>query len=151
MHAVATNAGQSLESITLSDYLDSWLAHAQVWVRGATYEGYECLLRCHVPAELLALGLDELDPFALQRTHAELLADQEDGRPLSAGTVLNLHLVLTQAFGQAVSRNLHDRGARSPCQYRMARAWRAPFDLQVLSPESRLCEPTLTEESRSGL
>ena len=86
----------------MGEFLHLWLAHIRERVRATTYEGYECLLRCHVPEELRALRLDALTPLRLQRTYTDLLACDTDNRPLSAGTVLNLHLVLTQALGQAV-------------------------------------------------
>lgn len=87
---------------TLGEFLDLWLAHVRERVRSTTYEGYECLLRCHIPDKLRALRLGELRPLELQGIYAALLSEGEQRRPLSAGTVLNLHLVLTQAFGQAV-------------------------------------------------
>jgi integrase len=67
-----------------------------------TYEGYEALLRRHALPRLGNLKLDELSPLQIQDLYRELLAGSEASGPLSAGTVLNLHLVLTQAFGQAV-------------------------------------------------
>jgi len=72
-------------------------------VRAATYEGYEGLIRCHLPGDLGALPLGDLRPLDLQRLYARLLTDDDTSRRrLAAGTVLNLHLVLTQAFNQAV-------------------------------------------------
>lgn len=91
----------STDALTFSAYLKLWLAHIHERVRATTYEGYECLLRCHVPAELGAMTLSELTPLTLQQMYTDLLTPAE-GRRLAAGTVLNLHLVLTQAFGQAV-------------------------------------------------
>ena len=88
--------------MTVGEYLDSWLAHVRARVRATTYKGYDCLLRCHVPPEMHALRLTELSPLALQRVYADMLAGSAECRPLSGGTILNLHLVLTQAFGQAV-------------------------------------------------
>lgn len=103
MHAVTANAGQAIAEMTVTAYLDAWLAHARVRVRVATYEGYECLLRCHVPDDVGDLLLIELRPLHLQRLYGELLTSGESsGRRLAAGTVLNLHLVLTQALGQAL-------------------------------------------------
>ncbi len=88
--------------MSIGEFLELWLAHMRERVRATTYEGHECLLRCHVPSELRVLQLVELTPLGLQRMYADLLAGGEERRPLSAGSVLNLHLVLTQAFGQAV-------------------------------------------------
>jgi integrase len=90
------------DEMSVGEFLELWLAHMRERVRATTYEGYECLLRWHVPAELRASPLAELRPLALQRTYADLLVERDERRRLSSGTVLNLHLVLTQALGQAV-------------------------------------------------
>ena len=88
--------------ISLDEYLELWLGHVRERVRATTFEGYECLLRCHVPSDLRELPLAAVTPLRLQRVYADLLAVRDKARTLSGGTVLNLHLVLTQALGQAV-------------------------------------------------
>jgi integrase len=87
------------EENTVSSYLASWLKHARTRVRAKTYEGYESLVRCHAEPRIGHISLSGLSALHLQRLYAELL---DDGSGLSGGTVLNLHLVLTQAFSQAV-------------------------------------------------
>ena len=87
---------------TVGTYLLDWLSHVRGRVRCVTYEGYECLLRCHALPALAAVELAELTPLRLQQLYGELLVGSESGPPLSGGTVLNLHLVLNQALGQAV-------------------------------------------------
>jgi integrase len=80
-------------------YLLSWLDHARTRVRLRTYEGYEGILRRYVFGHLEETALSELTPLHLQRLYAGLLSGD---RRLSAKTVLNTHLVLTAALGQAV-------------------------------------------------
>jgi integrase len=87
---------------TVAVYLRRWLVHVQGRVRRVTYEGYEGMLRCHALPTLGGLPLSGLRPLHLQALYGRLLAPAGQGRALSAGSVLNLHLVLTQAFGQAV-------------------------------------------------
>jgi len=87
---------------TIAEYLGEWLSHVHGRVRRVTYEGYECLLRCHALPSLAAVGLAELTPLRLQLLYSDLLAGSDSRRPLSGGTVLNLHLVLNQALSQAV-------------------------------------------------
>jgi len=94
MQAVALDRGMSLE-----DYLDAWLAHARARVRLKTYEGYEGEIRLYARPGIGALTLSELRPLDLQGLYSSLLSRKP---PLSGGTVLNLHLVLTQALSQAV-------------------------------------------------
>lgn len=90
------------ECITVGQYLETWLAHVQVRVRAATYEGYESLLRLHIPTWIHEKPLAELRPLDLQRLYSDLLQRAGSSRKLSGGTVLNLHLVITQALSQAV-------------------------------------------------
>lgn len=83
---------------TTADYLASWLLHTRTRVRPTTYEGYERLLRLHAVPRLGAIPLSGLRPLHLQSAYSDLLGE---GR-LGTGTVLNLHLALTQALGQAL-------------------------------------------------
>ncbi len=80
----------------LGHYLQEWLAHARGRVRATTYGGYEYLIRVHAVPALGEVPLSELSPLHFQRLYSSLLVPE---RHLSAGTVLNLHLVLTQALG----------------------------------------------------
>src|SRR5438132_2335196 len=88
---------QEQGAATVGAYLGSWLDHAKVRVRGKTHDGYEGLIRLYAVPALGSVPLSALAPLHLQALYGELL-----GRGLSAGTVRNLHLVLTQALGQAV-------------------------------------------------
>src|SRR5438477_4637898 len=88
-----------LEDPSVSTYLTDWLAHTRTRVRPTTYEGYEYLVRCHLVPGLGDITLSDLRPLHIQRLYSSLL---EPSSRLSSGTVLNLHLVLTQALGQAV-------------------------------------------------
>jgi integrase len=100
---------------SLALYLKEWLSHARGRVRATTYKGYECLIRCYVLPALGEVRLSELSPLHIQRLYSSLLTPE---RNLSAGTVLNLHLVLTQALGQAVRWGILDKnpakGAQPP-------------------------------------
>ena len=98
----ATAATHWGDSGTVQEFLADWLAHVRGRVRQRTFEGYEGLIRRHVPPELGAVALSGVSPLQLQRLYGELLAGGDDQPALSGGTVLNLHLVLTQAFSQAV-------------------------------------------------
>jgi integrase len=102
MGTTATAHGVA-DSVTVQGFLADWLVHMRGRVRRRTLEGYSGLIRLYVPVSLGAVALCELTPLQLQRLYGELLAGGRDGEsPLSGGTVRNLHLVLTQAFGQAV-------------------------------------------------
>ena len=126
IEARALEQGQAL---TVASYLAEWLAHTRGRVRVTTYEGYEGLIRLHAIPRLGQVPLARLSPLHIQRLYAETL---EPSGSLSAGTVLNLHLVLTQALGQAVRWGLlaqnPARGAQPPRPCR---------------PEPRVVDPAL--------
>jgi integrase len=94
--AVTPNTLTSDEELSVGDYLRQWLAHVAGRVRPKTLDGYRGLIRLYASPGLGALRLIEVGPLEVQGLYSELL-----GRGLSAGTVVNLHLVLTQALGQA--------------------------------------------------
>jgi integrase len=93
MNAVVASAADDQE---VSAYLGDWLDHMAGRVRAKTLEGYRALLTHHAIPVLGATLIADVQPLQIQRLYGSLLSDG-----LSAGTVLNLHLVLTQAFGQA--------------------------------------------------
>jgi integrase len=120
--------GSALAAATklqVADYLQHWLLHARGRVRVVTYEGYEVLLRRHAIPRIGEEQLRELRPLTIQNLYNELLGGGAESRPLSAGTVLNLHLVLRQALGQAVRWQLLDAnpvaGAQPPRPRRPSR------------------------------
>jgi integrase len=96
----AGQAGTRLGSdgLNLADYLHEWLAHTRGRVRPRTYFGYDVLIRTRAIPALGSIPLTDLTALQVQGLYSGLLAEGK----LSAGTVLNLHLVITQALGQAV-------------------------------------------------
>src|SRR5712691_6332825 len=95
--APETRVSPTAPSITTADYLEQWLSHSKGRVRGKTYDGYRGLIRLYALPVLGAVQLADLRPLDLQGLYSSCLE-----RGLSGGTVLNLHLVLTQALSQAV-------------------------------------------------
>ena len=81
----------------MADYFDQWLHHSKGRVRAKTHDGYRGLIRLYAAPGIGAIYLADLRPLDLQGLYSDCL-----DRGLSGGTVLNLHLVLTQALGQAV-------------------------------------------------
>jgi len=96
------------------DYLTRWLGHAKARVRARTYQGYEGLIRLYAVPSVGEILLQDLHPLHLQSLYTSLMNYRIP--PISAGTVLNLHLVLTQAFGQAVGWGLLDRSPAAGAQ-----------------------------------
>jgi hypothetical protein len=102
-------------AVTTGEFLEAWLAHIAGRVRPKTADGYRGLIRLYAVPALGATPLEELRPLDLQGLYTSLMAPD---RALSAGTVVNLHLVLTHAFGQAERWGLIERtpatGAEPP-------------------------------------
>jgi integrase len=95
---MATIEPLSRQDASFGAYLTSWLAHAAGRVRPKTLEGYENLIYRHTIPRIGEVALQDLSPLVIQGLYSSLLSESR----LAAGTVLNLHLVLTQALSQAV-------------------------------------------------
>ena len=104
-------AEQAVNDLTTGEYLTQWLDHMRGRVRATTYEGYAGLIRLYARPALGETPLSELHPLHIQETYGELLR-----RGLSGGTVLNLHLVLTQALHQAVRWGLRGSNPATSAQ-----------------------------------
>jgi integrase len=113
----------SAQTLTVGTFLGDWIAHMRGRVRPKTLDGYQGLIRLYALPSLGALRLAELAPLDIQRLYGELFGPE---RGLSGGTVVNLHLVLTQAFGQAERWGLIPKnpvaGAQPPRPRRPERA-----------------------------
>lgn len=90
-----TNAAD--HTMDVGEYLDAWLAHVRGRVRVSTYHAYESVIRIHAKPAFGDQPLKDLHALDLQGLYSSTLAKGRAG-----GTVLNLHLVLTQALAQAV-------------------------------------------------
>lgn len=101
-HPTSAPVSTGFEEITVAAYLAKWLAHARSRIRPTTYRGYEGVIRNHVAPGIGHHRLVDLHPLHLQDFYADLLTASETRRALSAGSVVNVHLVVTQALQQAV-------------------------------------------------
>jgi integrase len=96
------------EKLTVSDWLDQWLAGIRPNVGERTYGSYETLLRCHVKPRVGSMLLRILRPADVRRIYAEMAENGNAGT-----TALHCHRVLRQALKQAlrdelVTRNVAD-------------------------------------------
>ena len=87
------------QAMNLEEYLGAWLAHSKARVRGKTWDGYECIVRRRIVPHLGKVPLGELSPLQIQGLYDQLLTARP---PLSGGTILNAHLLLSHALSQAV-------------------------------------------------
>ncbi len=94
------------ESPTVGEWVTGWLSDfALLRVCGSTYRGYEGVVRRYIIPHLGAVLLDELSPDMVQAFYRALQTPgaSRSGGPLSARTVLQVHVVLHQALTKAVA------------------------------------------------
>jgi len=91
---------------TVGEWVQSWLTdYARLRVCGSTYRGYRGVVRRYVVPHLGSVSLEELRPDMVQAFYRTLQAPgaSRTGGPLSARTVLQVHVVLHQALTKAVA------------------------------------------------
>lgn len=94
------------ECRTVGEWLTKWLSdYAALRVCGSTYRGYEGVMRRYILPQIGGVPLQTLSPEMVQAFYKQL---QEPGgglkgKPLSARTVLQVHVVLHQALRKAVA------------------------------------------------
>ena len=86
---------------TVGDYLDQWLETMRPNVRATTHAGYQRNV-AKLKGGLGHVRLNDLRPVMIQRLYAELsLNGGRGGKPLSAKSVVNVHLCLGKALADA--------------------------------------------------
>jgi integrase len=92
-------------AITVGEYLEAWLPTMRL--RPSTMSVYRVQLSAYVLPRIGAVRLQQLTPDHLDRLYVELeRAGGRRGRPLSAKTVRNVHVMLHKALERAVQRTL---------------------------------------------
>jgi integrase len=105
IHEVNTGAYVEETTLTLGAYLQQWLtAHAATEVSPATYVQYEQLVRNHLAPKLGHHRLDKITPLQIKTFYAESRkTGRKDGKGgLAKATVRHFHILLKQAFKQAI-------------------------------------------------
>jgi integrase len=109
----AVQGGSYLEphKITLSSFLESWIAHVKSQVSPKSHERYCELVRKNIVPLIGAVPLTKLKPAQISAGYTKALAEgRRDGSGgLSPRTVTHMHRVLKQALGQAVRWELLTR------------------------------------------
>jgi integrase len=109
-HGVALDPAK----LTIDQYLDRWLAHAQTTLRARTVARYRTLLAHHVRPDLGPRPLTQLQPLEIQATYDRLaVSGRKDGKPggLAPQHILAVHRCLHRALEQAVTWRLISRNA----------------------------------------
>lgn len=102
----AIETGMDFDSgrITVSEYMDRWLAASARNLRPKTVERYQELVRVHVAPIVGSIKLEKLQPLHLERVYQEVLAKGRSGQ-----TALHVHRLLFTALRQAVAWQLLHR------------------------------------------
>src|SRR5262249_47823700 len=91
--------------LSVSEFLDRWLAHMASQVTPKSHERYSGIVKQNLAPAIGRLTLSKLRPANISEAYTEALADgRRDGKPggLSPRTVGHMHRVLKQALSQAV-------------------------------------------------
>ena len=94
--------------LTVGEYFDQWLQHAESAVSRKTYQEYQSIVFHHVIPSLGGNRLAQLSPLDVQTYYQELLkSGRLDGKGgLSAQTIRHHHTLLHRALQQAVGWRL---------------------------------------------
>jgi integrase len=101
-----------------ADYLNTWLEDKKMQVRPSTWRTYDWLARCYVIPNLGKLELSKIKPPTLQRFYHQLQNREE---PLSARSVIQVHLLIKQSLDRAVKWGMipnNPAAAVDPPRYR---------------------------------
>ena len=96
-------------SLTLGAYLTQrWLPANRAALRPSTWASYRSNVELHVVPAIGRVPLRHLRPDHIERLYANLLLDGNAARPggLDGKTVLEIHMVLRRALGDAVRRGM---------------------------------------------
>jgi hypothetical protein len=92
-----------LRTGTVADLLDRWLAHASAGWSTSTLRQNRSIIECHLKPLLGHFTVNKLTTVDIDDVYRHLLrSGGAEGRPLAAGTVHRVHVVLHRALTQAV-------------------------------------------------
>lgn len=109
--AVINGRSEECRGLSFGTYLTTrWLPAKKVAVRPSTWEGYRRKIERHVLPRLGRTALRRLRAADLDRLYNDLLHPAGAGaKPLAPKTVLEIHLVIRRALGDAVRKGLLTR------------------------------------------
>jgi hypothetical protein len=95
--------GHTAQDTTVGDLIDDWLAMARRELSPTTARGYDWIVKTYIKPTLGKVPLARLRAAQLDRFYAKLRDEGgQDGKPLSAATVRQVHAILRRALQQGV-------------------------------------------------
>lgn len=109
------------DKITLAQWLHEWLGLVRAEYRPSTYDTAEMHVRRYIEPQLGGVKLQRLTARRIKAFYAQLQQegrhrrrkDEEQPRPLSAGTTYRVHITLSRALSDAVAEGLLARNPAS--------------------------------------
>lgn len=94
---------QAAQDTTVGDLIRDWLASAKRELSPTTARGYDWIVKTYITPALGKVPLARLRTAQLDRCYAQLREKGgQDGKPLSAATVRQVHAILRRAFQQGI-------------------------------------------------
>lgn len=87
----------------IKDYIEKWLSYKIGQIRPGTYRKYEWLINRHVIPSIGHIDMSSLDITTIRDFYLSL---QQGENPLSKRSIQHCHLILKQAFKQAVKSGI---------------------------------------------
>jgi integrase len=98
-----SGGGQAAQDTTVGDLIRDWLAMASRELSPTTVRGYEWIVKTYVTPTLDKVPLSRLRTAQLDRLYGQLRdTGGQDGKPLSAATVRQVHAIVRRALQQGV-------------------------------------------------
>ncbi len=95
--------GHAAQDTTVGDLIDDWLALAKRDLSPTTARGYDWIVKTYIRPSLGKVPLARLRASQLDRFYGQLREKGgQDGKPLSAATVRQVHAILRRALQQGV-------------------------------------------------
>lgn len=98
-----SGGGQAAQDTTVGDLIRDWLDLAKAELSPTTARGYAWIVKTYITPTLGSVPLAKLRTAQLDRFYAKLRDEGgQDGKPLSAATVRQVHAILRRALHQGV-------------------------------------------------
>jgi integrase len=98
-----SGGGQAAQDTTVGDLIRQWLDLAKAELSPTTARGYEWIVKTYITPTLGTVPLARLRTAQLDRMYAKLRDEGgQDGKPLSAATVRQVHAIMRRALQQGM-------------------------------------------------
>jgi integrase len=98
-----SGGGQAAQDTTVGDLIRQWLDMAKLELSPTTARGYAWIIKTYIMPTLGTVPLAKLRTAQLDRMYVKLRSEGgQDGKPLSAATVRQVHAIMRRALQQGI-------------------------------------------------